>query len=120
MVLTTHYIKWLPATQPILPSRIIRGKELSAKDAGLERGNWIMLVDGDSITKKTEERLIDGGARTLRIGKYVIVKEENNGGTEGDTENGENEEEDKEVGIIQESRRCCTPGSPSGNGERHL
>ena len=52
-------------------------KNSPAEDAGLERGNWIMLVDGDSITKKTEERLIDGGARTLRIGKYVIVKEEN-------------------------------------------
>ena len=79
-----------------------------AEDAGLERGNWIMLVDGDSITKKTEERLIDGGARTLRIGKYMIVKEENNGGTEGDTENGENEE-DKEVGIIQETGDVALP-----------
>ena len=84
-------------------------KNSPAKDAGLERGNWIMLVDGDSITKKTEERLIDGGARTLRIGKYVIVKEENNGGTEGDTENGENEEEDKEVGIIQETGDVALP-----------
>ena len=36
-------------------------KNSPAEDAGLERGNWIMLVDGDSITKKTEERLIDGG-----------------------------------------------------------
>lgn len=84
-------------------------KNSPAEDAGLERGNWIMLVDGDSITKKTEERLIDGGARTLRIGKYVIVKEENNGGTEGDTENGENEEEDKEVGIIQETGDVALP-----------
>ena len=62
-----------------------------------------------ATTKKTEERLIDGGARTLRIGKYVIVKEENNGGTEGDTENGENEEEDKEVGIIQETGDVALP-----------
>ena len=86
-------------------------KNSPAEDAGLERGNWIMLVDGDSITQKTEERLIDGGARTLRIGKYVIVKEENNGGTEGDTENGENEEEeeDKEVGIIQETGDVALP-----------
>lgn len=84
-------------------------KNSPAEDAGLERGNWIMLVDGDSITKKTEEGLIDGGARTLRIGKYVIVKEENNGGTEGDTENGENEEEDKEVGIIQETGDVALP-----------
>ena len=83
-------------------------KNSPAEDAGLERGNWIMLVDGDSITKKTEERLIDGGARTLRIGKYMIVKEENNGGTEGDTENGENEE-DKEVGIIQETGDVALP-----------
>ena len=50
-------------------------KNSPAEDAGLERGNWIMLVDDDSITKKTEERLIDGGARTLRIGKYVIIQE---------------------------------------------
>ena len=34
-----------------------------------------MLVDGDSITKKTEERLTDGGTRTLRIGKYVMEHE---------------------------------------------
>ena len=45
----------------------------------------------------------------MRIGKYVIVKEENNGGTEGDTENGENEEEDKEVGIIQETGDVALP-----------
>ncbi len=83
-------------------------KDSPAAEAGLQRGNWIMLVDGDSITKKTEKRLADGGARTLRIGKYVIVKDEDSGGTEGDTETGDNEEtedneeDDKGVGVIQE------------------
>lgn len=65
-----------------------------AADAGLKRGDWIMLVDGDSITKKTEERLTDGGARKLRIGKYVIVKNEGSqepaeGERDADTETGE-------------------------------
>ena len=84
-------------------------KNSPAEEAGLERGSWIMLVDGDSITKKTEERLMDGGARTLHIGKYVIVKDENNEDTEGDTEtedgdseDTEDDEDDKGVGVIQE------------------
>lgn len=84
-------------------------KNSPAEEAGLERGSWIMLVDGDSITKKTEERLTDGGARTLHIGKYVIVKDENNEDTEGDTEtedgdseDAEDDEDDKGVGVIQE------------------
>lgn len=77
-------------------------KNSPAEDAGLERGNWIMLVDGDSITKKTEERLTDGGTRTLRIGKYVIVKDEDDEGTEGDTGTGDTEDEDDEsIGMIQ-------------------
>lgn len=72
-----------------------------AEDAGLERGDWIMLIDGDSITKKTEERLTDGGARKLRIGKYVIVKNEESqepaeGEGDADTETGESGDTDND------------------------
>lgn len=69
-----------------------------AADAGLERGNWIMLVDGDSITKKTEEWLTDGGSRKLRIGKYVVQKDEE-------------DEEDKGVGVVQEIGDITLPGA---------
>ena len=83
-------------------------KNSPAEEAGLERGSWIMLVDGDSITKKTEERLMDGGVRTLHIGKYVIVKDENNEDTEGDTET--------DTG----NRRCYATGRASGDGKSCL
>lgn len=69
-----------------------------AADAGLERGNWIMLVDGDSITKKTEEWLTDGGSRKLRIGKYIVQKDEE-------------DEEDKGVGVVQEIGDITLPGA---------
>lgn len=54
-----------------------------AEEAGLQRGNWIMLADGDSITKRTEKRLTEGAGRTLRIGKYVAREEEGNNGDAG-------------------------------------
>lgn len=86
-----------------------------AADAGLERGDWIMLIDGDSITKKTETWLADGGARELRIGKYVVVKDENSNGTEEDTETGEEKEteknEGKGVGVIQEIGNITLPAA---------
>lgn len=59
-----------------------------AAQAGMQRGEWIMLVDGDSITKNTEKRLIDGGSRELLLGRYVVQKDE----------------EDKETGIIESDR----------------
>lgn len=66
-----------------------------AANAGLERGEWIMLIDGDSITKKTEKLLVDGGSRELLIGKYVVQKDE----------------EDKEVGVIQSDRDVNLPAA---------
>lgn len=69
-----------------------------AADAGLERGEWIMLVDGDSITKKRETLLTEGGARRLLIGKYQIVKDEEN-------------EEDKGTGVIQSDREANLPAT---------
>lgn len=83
-------------------------KNSPAEEAGLQRGNWIMLIDGDSITKNTEERLTDGGVRTLRVGKYVMVKEE--GGEDKETGDKEETEEDKSVGVIQEIGDITLPG----------
>ena len=80
-------------------------KNSPAEEAGLERGSWIMLVDGDSITKKTEERLTDGGARTLHIGKYVIVKDENNEDTEGDTETEDGDSDDEEKKRVGDKQK---------------
>lgn len=64
-------------------------KDSPAEDAGLERGHWIMLVDGDSITRRTEEKLQNGDARTLHVGKYVIVQ--NGNGGDDSTDNTESE-----------------------------
>lgn len=71
-----------------------------AAAAGLKRGEWIMLIDGDSITKKTETWLTDGGTRELRIGKYIeqIIE-------------GEDEKDDKKVGIIQANRDITLPAA---------
>ncbi|MCD8183614.1 MAG: S41 family peptidase [Bacteroides sp.] len=72
-----------------------------AASAGLQRGEWIMLVDGDSITKNTEKWLTKGSSRELRIGKYVIVP------SGGDEE----EEEDKDIGVIQSDRNLILPAA---------
>lgn len=97
---TLYKVATSDTTYNALVSYVANGSP--AAEAGLQRGNWIMLVDGDSITKKTEERLTDGGTRTLRIGKYVIVKDEDDEGTEGDTGTGDTEDEDDEsIGMIQ-------------------
>lgn len=47
-----------------------------AAGAGLERGHWIMMVDNDYITRRNEEVLTEGEARTLTIGRYAIVQDE--------------------------------------------
>jgi hypothetical protein len=48
-----------------------------ASEAGLERGNYIMLVDGDSITKSNSETLLDSGKEMkLTIGKYSTTTDE--------------------------------------------
>ena len=44
-----------------------------AEEAGLKRGHWIMMLDGDYITKKVEPELQQGGVRTLQIGVYKEV-----------------------------------------------
>lgn len=44
--------------------------------AGLKRGDWIMMVDDDYITRRNEEVLNEGGARTLTIGRYAVVQGE--------------------------------------------
>lgn len=56
-----------------------------AAGAGLERGNWIMMADGDYITRRNEDVLNEGAARTLTIGKYAVVQDE----------------EGEDVGVIQ-------------------
>lgn len=66
-----------------------------AAQAGMQRGEWIMLVDGDSITKKTEQLLVDGGSRKLLLGRYVVQKDE----------------EDKEIGVIESDRNVTLPAA---------
>ena len=105
---TLYKVATSDTTYNALVSYVANGSP--AAEAGLQRGNWIMLVDGDSITKKTEERLTDGGTRTLRIGKYVIIKDEDDEGTEGDTGTGDTEDEDDEsIGMIQQSATSPYP-----------
>lgn len=41
-----------------------------AEDAGLQRGEWIMTVDNEYITKKNETILTEGAAKTLLVGTY--------------------------------------------------
>lgn len=83
-------------------------------------------MDGDSITKKTEERLMDGGVCEHCIGKYVIVKDENNEDTEGDTETeGGDSEDTKMMRMIRSrrhtgNRRCYATGRASGDGKSCL
>ena len=48
-----------------------------AAGAGLKRGDWIMMADGDYITRRNEEVLTEGVARTLTIGAYKEVEDEN-------------------------------------------
>lgn len=69
-----------------------------AAEAGMERGEWIMLIDGDSITKKTETLLADGGTRELRLGKYIVLKDEE-------------DEEDEGTGVIQVDRDVVLPSA---------
>lgn len=52
-----------------------------AAKAGLERGEWIMTVNNEYITKKSEPRLLDSGkAIQLLMGKYT--KKQNEDGSE--------------------------------------
>ena len=47
-----------------------------AAKAGLERGDWIMAIDGGLITSDTKEKLIDGEAHTLSVGYLTTIMTE--------------------------------------------
>ena len=53
-----------------------------AAEVGLKRGEWIMKVNDDFITKKTEELLKEGESRKLLMGEYS-TQENEAGETEG-------------------------------------
>lgn len=63
--------------------------------AGLERGNWIMMVDDDYITRRNEEVLTEGGARTLTIGEYRVIQDE----------------EGEDVGVIRSMGNVTIPAA---------
>ena len=95
---TLYKVATSDTTYNALVSYVIPDSPAAA--AGLERGEWIMLIDGDSITKKTEMWLTEGETRELRIGKYIeqIIE-------------GEDEKDDKKVGIIQANRDITLPAA---------
>lgn len=66
-----------------------------AAGAGLERGHWIMMVDNDYITRRNEEVLTEGEARTLTIGRYAIVQDE----------------EGEEIGVIRSLGDVTVPAA---------
>ena len=45
--------------------------ESPASEVGLKRGEWIMQINDDYITKKTEKLLTEGENQKLLLGKYV-------------------------------------------------
>lgn len=47
-----------------------------ADRAQLRRGEWIMMIDNDYITRKTEDLLTEGGTRELLIGNYFTQEDE--------------------------------------------
>lgn len=95
---TLYKVATSDTTYNALVSYVVPGSP--AADAGLERGEWIMLIDGDSITKNTEKLLTEGSPRTLSIGKYVLVKNETEptppeeGSEEDNNEEGSGNEEE--------------------------
>lgn len=72
---TLYDVSGSDSTYTALISYVVPGSP--ASEAGMERGEWIMLADGDSLTENTETLLVEGGSRTLLIGKYTIVTDEN-------------------------------------------
>lgn len=56
--------------------------ESPAAEAGLQRGEWIMTVDDDFITRKREKVLQEGESRKLTVGTYQIRTENNEEGQE--------------------------------------
>ncbi|WP_291528238.1 S41 family peptidase [Bacteroides sp. UBA939] len=66
-----------------------------AAESGLQRGEWIMMINGDYLTRKNETLLTKGESRELLIGKYTTI---------------ENEEGEK-AGVIQSNRTVTLPAS---------
>lgn len=64
-----------------------------AEEAGLKRGEWIMMVDNEYITKKNETILTEGTAKKLLVGTYGETTDE-----EGET-----------VGFIKADRETQLP-----------
>ena len=50
--------------------------ESPASEIGLKRGEWIMQINDDFITKKTEKLLVEGENQKLLIGRYVTTENE--------------------------------------------
>lgn len=59
--------------------------ESPAAEAGLQRGEWIMMVDNDYITKNNETILTEGDSKNIVIGKYTVHTETAEDGTETET-----------------------------------
>ncbi|MBR1542376.1 MAG: peptidase S41 [Bacteroidaceae bacterium] len=68
--------------------------------AGLQRGEWIMGVDGAFITSSTQELLADGEAHQLTVGKYATI-----------TAPGENDDEEVEQEVIVYDREVSLPAA---------
>lgn len=72
-----------------------------ASEAGLERGDWIMMVDNDYITKKNEDVLKEGGSKDIVIGQYTLQP-----ATEG---------EEAPTGVVTKDRDTVLPASRAVN-----
>ena len=66
-----------------------------AEEAGLKRGEWIMMVDNEYITKKNETILTEGTAKKLLVGTYDETTDE-----EGET-----------VGFVKADRETQLPAT---------
>lgn len=47
-----------------------------AANAGLLRGDWLMMMNKDYITKRNEESLMIGGSKEFTVGRYIVQKDE--------------------------------------------
>lgn len=65
--------------------------ESPAANAGLQRGDWLTMMNNDYITKRNEKDLIDGADKLFTVGKYIVQKDEN----------------DEDVGVIQTDREVA-------------
>lgn len=47
-----------------------------ASSAGLQRGDWLMMMNKGYITKRNETSLLTGGSKEFMVGKYVVATDE--------------------------------------------